>query len=696
MAFRQLITYLFVLFLCLLCGVYSLFGQEESIAKQTIEDLIEEIASSTDAELDYSSLYESLNYFLNNPINLNNTSVEELERLQFLSDFQIKSVLDYIQTNGAMLSIYELQLVYGFTMQDIINLLPFVTVASVETTKKVKWDNALKYGTHQVFMRGQTVLEQQEGFAPISDSLLAIKPNSRYLGGAYKLYAKYKYNYKDKIYWGITAENDAGEEFFKGSNKNGFDFYSFHLQLNDISIFKTITIGDFQPKFGQGLILWSDMGISKTPYIMNIRKKAQGISKYASTNENYFMRGAGTTVKLMDFNISAFYSNKKIDANIQDSTDNEIASVSAFQESGLHSVPSEIEDENSIREQIIGANISYNHKFIKAGITGINYNYSASLIKDTSVINQFDFRGNENTNLSLDFLVTLGKINLFGEEAYSINGGKAFLNGVLVNPAPQIAFSVLHRYYERNFQANYGNAFTEGSKNSNESGIYFGLEVHPIKKWAIRAYFDSYKFPWLKTGADAPSQGYEWFAQAEFVPTRNLDLYFRIKNEIKSVNQETIAGIDKMGEQQKLALRFHINYRLNEQLVLKNRIETAKYKESQQNTEYGYMIYQDIFYTLKGIPLSFNLRYAIFDTDSYDTRIYAYESDILYAFSIPAYYSKGTRTYFNLKYSVSNYIDIWVKYAQTYYSDLDVISSGLSQINGNTKSEIKVQLRIKL
>ena len=89
------------------------------------------------------------------------------------------------------------------------------------------------------------------------------------------------------------------------------------------------------------------------------------------------------------------------------------------------------------------------------------------------------------------------------------------------------------------------------------------------------------------------------------------------------------------------------------------------------------------------------MRFAVFDTDSYNARIYAYESDILYAFSIPAYYSKGTRTYFNLKYTVGKFMDIWLRYSQSYYSDLDVISSGLNQINGNTKSEIKIQVRIK-
>ena len=90
------------------------------------------------------------------------------------------------------------------------------------------------------------------------------------------------------------------------------------------------------------------------------------------------------------------------------------------------------------------------------------------------------------------------------------------------------------------------------------------------------------------------------------------------------------------------------------------------------------------------------MRYALFDTDSYNSRIYAYESDILYAFSIPAYYSKGSRLYFNLKYTLRDFLDIWLRYSQTYYSDLDVISSGLNQINGNAKSEIKVQVRIKI
>jgi hypothetical protein len=172
-------------------------------------------------------------------------------------------------------------------------------------------------------------------------------------------------------------------------------------------------------------------------------------------------------------------------------------------------------------------------------------------------------------------------------------------------------------------------------------------------------------------------------------------MYLRVKNEEKQVGQNATSGLDQLVNQSLLKIRFHINTKINDQISLKNRIETAAFSEEDEKSSYGYMIYQDIFYNFKKVPLSLNMRYAVFDTDTYDSRIYAYESDLLYAFSIPAYYSKGTRFYFNLKYSISNYIDLWLRYSQTYFSDLDVISSGLNRINGNTKSEIKAQLRIK-
>jgi hypothetical protein len=695
MVFRLLKLKHIIFIVLLLFSCTKLFAQETNISGQTLEDLIENLAVNLDENIDYTGLYDDLNFYLNDPLNLNTATIEDLEKLQILNDFQIKSLLNYIYKTGKMLSVYELQLVYGFSEQDITNILPFITVKNISSNEPLNLKNALKYGNNQFFLRSQKVLEEQVGYSPISDSALLAKPNSRYLGNSYKIYAKYKYNYKNKIYAGFTAEKDPGEDFFSGSNKSGFDYYSAHLQINDIGIIKTLSIGDYQAKFGQGLVLGSNMGGGKNSNVLNIRRKAQGLKKYSSTNENEFMRGVGTTIALKNIEISVFYSQKNIDANISDSINNDISDVSSFQISGLHSIPSELIDEKAIGEQIFGGNISFNQRNFKVGITALNYQYSANLNKKINPENQFDFRGNQNSNLSIDYQFRFLDFNFFGEEAISESGGKAFFNGMLINLAPQISLSALHRYYDRNYQSNYGNAFAESSGNSNESGLYFGIEVHPIKHWKISGYFDNYKFQWIKSGIDAPSSGYDWFLQADYYPLRTLSMYLKFKNEEKQVNQSSTSGIDKLVSQRNLKIRFHLNSLINEQITLKSRIETSSFSEGNEDTDYGYLVYQDVFYTFKKTPLSINMRFAIFDTDSYDSRIYAYESDILYAFSIPAYYSKGTRTYLNLKYSIGNFMDIWLRYSQTYYSNLDVISSGLTQINGNTKSEIKAQVRIR-
>ena len=96
-----------------------------------------------------------------------------------------------------------------------------------------------------------------------------------------------------------------------------------------------------------------------------------------------------------------------------------------------------------------------------------------------------------------------------------------------------------------------------------------------------------------------------------------------------------------------------------------------------------------------GFPLSANARFAVFRTPSYNTRIYAYENDVLYSFSIPAYYGNGIRYYFTLRYNATRWLDVWVRWAQTYRSDVKVIGSGLDAIDGNKRSEIKVQMRVK-
>ena len=120
------------------------------------------------------------------------------------------------------------------------------------------------------------------------------------------------------------------------------------------------------------------------------------------------------------------------------------------------------------------------------------------------------------------------------------------------------------------------------------------------------------------------------------------------------------------------------------------------YKVDANKTQKGYLVYQDITYSKLGSKFSGSLRYALFQTDSYDARLYAYENDMPGAYSIPAYYYRGSRFYILLDYNVTRKIEIWLRYSQTVYDNKKIISEGsLTEINGNTKSEIKAQIRFK-
>ncbi len=55
------------------------------------------------------------------------------------------------------------------------------------------------------------------------------------------------------------------------------------------------------------------------------------------------------------------------------------------------------------------------------------------------------------------------------------------------------------------------------------------------------------------------------------------------------------------------------------------------------------------------------------------------------------FYEKGYRYYCNLNYDVTRKLSVWLRFAQTIYPDKNIIGSGLDEIAGNLKTEIKIQ-----
>ena len=644
-----------------------------------LEEIIEQIAEGNENELDYSELYEALYYFAENPINLNKSTKEELRDLYFLNAYQINKLLAHIDKNGKLLSYLELQTIAGFDVQTIQNLLPFISIKTKVNSKQL-----LANINQYIIIRNQFYLQEQKGYIPDEEN------KKHYLGNSHRTYFKYqlKNNY---LQAGITAEKDAGENFLGPNQPYGFDFYSAHLQAKNIDKIKNVIIGDYQMNFGQGLTMQSGMSFGKSSEVINIQKSGNLIKAHTAAAENLFFRGVALQIKCDEhFEIIAFLSSHKVDANIVDTLENDELAFSSIQGTGMHRTESELLDKNVILQNHYGWHWNYNNKQLNLGLSYYKTQIDGDYQKKLYTYNQFDFNGNTNENLGLDYQYLYKNMNFFGEVAKSENGGISHVNGIMLGLDKTISASLLYRDYSKEYQSEYANAFAERSS-QNEKGIYFGLEFTPHHKFKIKGYADHYDFPWLRFGVDAPTKGNDYLLQADYKINRATKMYVRYKSEIK---EEQLAESLAISGKRKDNFRFHINYKEGDNWDFANRLETSSINLGNQQ-EMGYMLYQDVKYKPLFSKISFTSRYVLFNTPTYDSRIYAYENDVLYGYSIPAYYGKGSKIYLVAKCNIIRNLDFWLRIAHTTYTDRMVLKSGWDEIEGNKMTEIKLQLRYK-
>ena len=174
---------------------------------------------------------------------------------------------------------------------------------------------------------------------------------------------------------------------------------------------------------------------------------------------------------------------------------------------------------------------------------------------------------------------------------------------------------------------------------------------------------------------------------------KKLKLSSRFKQQVREENPENIIAGSGLETVDKQNYRIEISYSINDRFSLRNRVEMVRYQKGGSKYELGFLNYQDIIYKPLSSKISGNIRFGIFDTESFNSRIYAYENDVLYSYSVPAYQGKGIRFYFNARYTLIRDFDLWLRYSLTSYYDQNTVGSGDDQINGNKRSDIRLQIR---
>ncbi len=653
--------------------------------EQQLENITE---NNADIETEDDSYLQELAQYRKHPLNLNFADADQLTALRYLNSLQIENILSYRNYFGNFINIHELQAIPSMDVSTINKILPYITVASsVRAFESLR--ERLSGGDHSLLLRASQTIEKQRGF--LLDSSVA---KNFYPGSPQRLFIRYKYNYKNLLQYGFAGEKDPGEQFFKGYQKNGFDFYSAHFFAKNIGIVKAIALGDYTVNMGQGLTQWMSLAFKKSIAITSIKRQAAVLRPYSSPGEIFFHRGAGITIGRKNWEATIFGSYRKTDANfvVGDTLQLQEDFVSSLQTSGLHRTRSENEDKGAQTQVAFGGNLAFEIKNFRLGFNAIHFDFKLPLSKNPLPYNLYALSGKSFGNYSTDYSYTFRNLHFFGEAAISSKKYPAFINGLLISVSRDVDMSFLYRNISKGYQSLYTSAFTESSLPTNEKGLFSGIGIKFSDQWRFDAYADVYKFPWLKFRINAPTSGKDYQLQFTYKPNRTLEIYSRYKTETKAINYNPDGFIlNPVIPQPRNSWRTQFSYKVSSEITLRSRAELVWYDNKGRASEEGMLIYADILYKKIFSPISGNIRLQYFETDGYNSRLYAYENDVLYSYSIPVFSGKGYRYYLNLNYDIGRNLTFWVKLAQTYYPDNKTVGSGLDIIQGNRKTDVKLQ-----
>jgi DNA uptake protein ComE-like DNA-binding protein len=630
---------------------------------QTTEDVQYELAGETIRKLD-----------------LNQADEWRLSRLPGITPNQARSIAAYRRQLGGFTNVFELQNVPGMDETTIRLLLPFV---SVQVNTMLPLRQLLREGEQQWWLRYGRRLETADGYRAS-----ARRSEPYYTGSPDQLLLRYRYTVPGQLSLSLVAEKDAGEPFMKGINRYGFDFYGGHAWLRNRKCLKELVIGDFNLQMGQGLVCWQSWSPGKGSGSVMISRSASVLKGYTGVNELNFLRGAACTLGLGNVEWTTAASCRLLDATVDSVTG--MGSVSA---SGYHRSVNEQARKQQVGLQTYTTSLVWQQKGYKIGLHALGNFFNASSATATAPYQYFDRPSQHSWHASIDYALFAGSTYWFGEVAWQYPGKVAMVHGLMVPLHARLDLAVQYRQFPKDYVSFWASPFAERTGGNNEAGLYAGLRLKVSRRVTCEGYWDMFQSRWLQYLVDAPAWGHEWQMLWSYRFDKQNVLTARIQYRQKQYNlSDAGTSFYPLVASNRLAARMHYDYELSPKVSGAIRVEYCNYQQGAQ--QHGFLFYHHISLALpKGRQLQ--LRTSWFDMDSYDTRIYAYETDVLYGASVPFFYNRGFRYYLNGGTRLTRHLYAWLKLGQTWYFNQPTSGSGYDKINSNHQTDVRVQLRYR-
>ena len=479
------------------------------------------------------------------------------------------------------------------------------------------------------------------------------------------------------------GSQDAGEPWFAGRNKWGYDYYSYYLHLKNWGRLKSMVIGRYRLKFGLGVSMNRDFGFGKLATLSALGNNTNTIRAQSSRSEANYMQGVAATVNVVrGLDLTGFASYRKIDGTLRNDDSTAIATIV---KTGYHRTEHEMARKHNTAELVVGGHAQYFKNGFHVGMTAFHTSLDRPLRPKTEQLyRQHNASGKSFWNASVDYGYISRKLSIQGETATGDCRALGTVHYLSYQCTSTWSVMAVQRFYSYKYHSLFSQSFSEGGKAQNESGIYLGTNWHASRHLSLMAYVDYAYFPWARYQVSKASSAWDCLLMGNYQRRKwQLQGRYRLRLREKD-NAEKSALLPERIHQGRLSVMFD-----DEHWLFKTQGDLSYHDLSTKS--FGYMIAETMGYRRGRLRAFANLGY--FNTDDFNSRIYCYERGLLYTFAFPVFSGEGMRYAINVRWNANSKLMFMAKLGTTHYFDRDKIGSSYQQINQSSQTDLEMQLR---
>ena len=638
------------------------------------EAYLNEVMTAEDVESEtWERTYELLCELEQHPLDINRVSREQLEQLPFLSAQQIEELMEYLDRYGPIKSLGELRMIRSLddNLCRLLSCLVYVDEAEViDPQRQLRLKDVVKYGHHELMGSARIPFYERKG------------DREGYLGYPYRHWLRYQFGYGDEVKLGLVAAQDAGEPFFTGRNRWGYDYYSPYLQLRHVGCLETLVLGNYRVSMGMGLVMNNGFSLGKVAMLQTLGRSSNGIRAHASRTDNY-LQGAATSLHLgKALTIMAFLSWRAMDGTL-----NKDSTVSTILDTGYHRTETEMGKKHNLHALKTGGTIRFQRWGFHVGVNALYTHLDRTLKPNTSVLYREHYaKGTDFMNTSLDYGYACHRVALHGETAIDKEGHLATVNSLSWRLSDEWSMVALQRFYSYSYTSLDAQSYSDGGRVQNESGVYIGLNWQPSPKWRMAYYADYAYFPWAKYRVSFSSHAWDHLLQMSY-SGKHWTIGARYRLRMKQQDNQDKTALDNRWAHR---ARLSVDYS-GGGFGCRTQLDGGYCAGDAE--EWGVMVSQSLSYTHRWLRLNAGLGY--FHTTSYDSRVYVYEQAPLYTYAMMQLYGEGIRYWLMARVNIGRHLMLTAKWGVTDYFDRNTIGSSYQQIDASSMSDLDVQLRWK-